>query len=74
MKTMRSKSVAEILYPQPESEEEQLILQQTLEKLNTNATEVTVEDHEDEDSGLNTAVSRHDLYHGLGRQGTKTQW
>lgn len=77
----RSKSVGEILELQPETEEEKdLLLQHKLERMDTNAT---VEDDIKEGAesnggevkfGLVNAPSRHDQFHGLGRQGTKVQW
>ncbi len=76
VRTVRSKSVGEILEIRPETEEEEAIAQE-LKRLDNNAT---VPDEVRRDGGagdgelLSGAISRHDQFHGLGRQGTKVQW
>jgi hypothetical protein len=72
--TVRSKSVGDILEVKPETEgEEALVEKLKLQRLDTQAT-AKDEDGADEMAPVGSAISRHDLYHGLGRQGTKTQW
>jgi len=77
VRTVRSKSVGEILEIRPDNEEEE-VLKQRLERLNTNSTvedDVREGEMERQDDGgvLASAISRHDQFHGLGRQGTKVQ-
>ena len=67
---LRSKSVGDILEAPTESEHEE-ILKQKLERLNTNAT---VDEPMDDTDPIASAISRHDQYHGLARQGTKQNW
>lgn len=65
---VRSKSVGEIL-DAPVNHDDQL-LQEKLQRLDTNAT---VDEPLDDSTAVSSAISRHDQYHGLGRQGTKGQ-
>lgn len=81
---IRSKSVGDILDVAPDHQAsiEDAALQQKLERLDTNATvpdDVVagpVGGPVGGTSGLDLqgSVSRHDQFHGLGRQGTKVQW
>lgn len=68
---LRSKSVGDIL-DAPADHEHEEILKQKLERLGTNDT---VPDEPMNDSeAISSAISRHDQYHGLARQGTKQNW
>lgn len=67
---IRSKSVGDILTAPAESESEE-ILKAKLERLNTTDT---VDETLDESEPINSAISRHDQYQGLARQGTKQNW
>ncbi len=65
---VRSKSVGDILdAPINTAEEEET--RNRLELLKTGATK-----EDDEGLGLSSAISAHDQFHGLGRQGTHTQY
>lgn len=70
---VRSKSVGDILETQPETDEEAHHLANRLEKLDTNATAKDEPLEHSVTMDMDFAVSRHDQFHGLGRQGTKTQ-
>ncbi|KAK5171401.1 uncharacterized protein LTR77_004545 [Saxophila tyrrhenica] len=72
-KTVRSKSVGEILDIRPDDAEEEEA-RGKLERLDTGGTDRTMEDDVKAGNDLKSAVSRHDMFHGLGRQGTKVQW
>ena len=67
---IRSKSVGDILDAPTEDEKEE-ILQAKLEQMNTNAT---VDEPLGQSEAVSAAISRHDQYHGLARQGTKQNW
>ena len=67
---LRSKSVGDILDKPAQSEQEE-ILKAKLERLNTRGT---VEESLENTEPISSAISRHDQYHGLARQGTKQNW
>ena len=69
---LRSKSVGDIL-DAPTADEHEEFLQQKLERLNT-ADTVQDEQGLEGTEGITSAISRHDQYHGLARQGTKQNW
>jgi hypothetical protein len=69
---LRSKSVGDILEAPTQDEHEEM-LKQKLERLNTAETVDEGEGVEDMEP-VSSAISRHDQYHGLARQGTKMNW
>ena len=69
LEPIRSKSVGAILETPAQSLDEQLI-KAKLERMNTNAT---VDEPLDHSEPVNSAISRHDQFQGLGRQGTKDE-
>lgn len=72
MEPIRSKSVGAIL-DTPVNNADEHMLKAKLEKMNTNTTSTTISDGDGVGGNLDASISRHDLYHGLGRQGTRAQ-
>jgi hypothetical protein len=75
---VRSKSVGDILDLRPETEEDAILTEKLkLQRLDTDSTIKDDEEMGDAagDGGpVASAISRHDQFHGLGRQGTKMNW
>lgn len=67
--SIRSKSVGDILDVEEETRTK-------LEQMKTDGDipVVAVDPPPEQSGNLNLTISSHDQYHGLGRQGTKTQW
>jgi len=68
LEPIRSKSVGAILEQPAISGIDEAIVQNRLEKLSTNTT---VKEEHPEGDGLESHISRHDQYHGIGRIATK---